>query len=158
MTIGEKIKIARSLKGITQKELGFLVGLTDVRIRQYETNVRTPKEAKLRDIASALGVSLSFFTDHNIEAINDIMHVFFELERTFKAHIEKVEVKKDKFAYAILFEDEKINERLKKWYEQKELKDSGKGENLERDYQLWEAQFPESMITRPTIDNNDKNS
>ncbi|MCL2396518.1 MAG: hypothetical protein FWC93_00440 [Defluviitaleaceae bacterium] len=35
MTIGEKIKIARNLKRLTQKQLGVLLGLPDFRIKQY---------------------------------------------------------------------------------------------------------------------------
>ncbi|SBV99707.1 putative Helix-turn-helix [uncultured Eubacteriales bacterium] len=145
MTVGEKIKIARSLKGITQKELGYLVGLPDVRIRQYETDARTPKEGMLREIASSLGVSYSFFVSHNIESLNDVMHVMFEVEHTFGVHIEKVERPGKPVAYAVLFEDTGLNERLKKWHEQGQLRLSNKGENEEMDYLSWETNFPESM-------------
>lgn len=44
MTVGEKIKRIRTFRGMTQKELGLAVSLTENRIAQYETNYRTPKK------------------------------------------------------------------------------------------------------------------
>ncbi len=52
MAIGERIKRARNFRKLTQKELGLAVGFeentADVRIAQYESNTRTPKEDMLR--------------------------------------------------------------------------------------------------------------
>jgi len=45
MTIGEKIRKYRTFKGLTQAELGKMVGLSGDRIRQYESDVRTQKRA-----------------------------------------------------------------------------------------------------------------
>ena len=46
---------------MTQRELGLAVGFdeksADVRIAQYESNVRTPKEELLRKIAAVLDVN-----------------------------------------------------------------------------------------------------
>ncbi|MGN0604116.1 MAG: helix-turn-helix domain-containing protein, partial [Oscillospiraceae bacterium] len=54
MTIGEKIKNARNLRGLTQKELGIKLGFdeksADVRIAQYESGTRTPKSELLSEI------------------------------------------------------------------------------------------------------------
>ncbi len=48
MTLGEKIKKYRHLKGWTQKELGLAVGFSeavaDSRIRKYERDVITPRK------------------------------------------------------------------------------------------------------------------
>ena len=67
MTLGEKIKFARQLKGMTQKELGLMVGFSestaDNRIRQYEMGKMKPKEDKLELIANALGVDIDALTD-----------------------------------------------------------------------------------------------
>jgi transcriptional regulator with XRE-family HTH domain len=55
MTIGEKIKKCRTFKGLIQAQLDKLVGLSGDRIQQYESDVRTPKQNKLFEIADALG-------------------------------------------------------------------------------------------------------
>ena len=54
MTLGDKIRKYRTLKGLTQAQLGSMVKLTGDRIRQYENNVRKPKDGKLFEIADAL--------------------------------------------------------------------------------------------------------
>ena len=43
MAIGERIKRIRTFRKMTQSQLGEAVGLSDVRIRQYELGNRTPK-------------------------------------------------------------------------------------------------------------------
>lgn len=141
MTVGQKIKIARSLRGLTQKELGFLVGLSDVRIRQYEIDARTPKEDMIIKIANALGVSFLFFKDHSMDTYNDIMHGFFELEHSFGAKVTQISELPPK--YAIVFDDEGMNKHLDAWYKRKTYNDS-EDKDDSTDYHIWEARFPES--------------
>lgn len=59
MTVGENIKRIRKERGLTQKKLGGLCGLSEGMIRQYELNLRTPKLETVEKIASALGVAPS---------------------------------------------------------------------------------------------------
>ena len=54
MTTGEKIKRARKAAGLTQQELGEILGVSGSMIGQYETNLRNPKHETLSKIASAL--------------------------------------------------------------------------------------------------------
>ena len=56
MTIGEKIKNLRKEKGLTQKNLGVLCGMTAEQIRQYELGIRIPKIVSLKKIADSLNV------------------------------------------------------------------------------------------------------
>lgn len=42
MTIGEKIKEYRIICGLTQKELGKRLGVTQATVGQYETNTTPP--------------------------------------------------------------------------------------------------------------------
>ena len=50
MAIGERIHFFRTMRGMTQKYLGMLLGFpeksADVRLAQYETGARTPNGAK----------------------------------------------------------------------------------------------------------------
>lgn len=52
MAIKERIKRIRNLRNLIQKELGLTIGFdkntADVRIAQYESNTRRPKEHMLR--------------------------------------------------------------------------------------------------------------
>ena len=59
MKLGEKIKLVRIHRGLTQRELGerlHLDGNAANRIAQYESGFRTPKESRTKDIAKALNV------------------------------------------------------------------------------------------------------
>ena len=61
MAIGERIRFIRNLRGMTQKWLGQAVGFppktADVRMAQYESGSRTPKEDLVKAIANVLEVS-----------------------------------------------------------------------------------------------------
>lgn len=59
MTIGENIKRIRKERGLTQKELGELLDMTQSAIGQFENDKTSPKTDTIEKIASALGVSPS---------------------------------------------------------------------------------------------------
>lgn len=65
MTTGERIKAKRKEKGLSQKELGNLLGVSGSMIGQYENNIRNPKNETLCRIAQALDVSLDDLMDIN---------------------------------------------------------------------------------------------
>ena len=61
MAIGERIRFIRNLRGMTQKWLGQAVGFpqktADIRMAQYESGSRTPKEDLVNALANVLEVS-----------------------------------------------------------------------------------------------------
>lgn len=61
MTIGEKIKIIREYRKMTQKGLGLRLGYpansAAVRVAQYESNSRVPKEITIKKIAEIINCS-----------------------------------------------------------------------------------------------------
>ena len=58
MTIGEKIRAARTEKGLTQKQLGDKCGMADSAIRRYESGRGNPTLDTVDRIAEALGMEL----------------------------------------------------------------------------------------------------
>lgn len=58
MDIGERIKKVRQEKGLSQKALGQLLGVSQQHIAQYETGKRKPKYDTLKKIIHALDVPL----------------------------------------------------------------------------------------------------
>ena len=60
MSLGQRIRHYRMLRGMTQKALGIATGFppetADIRIAQYESGARTPKYALLCTLAEVLGV------------------------------------------------------------------------------------------------------
>lgn len=61
MTKGEKIKKCRLERGLTQKKLGELCGMSEAQIGQYENGYREPKRETLEKIVLALEVPLTYF-------------------------------------------------------------------------------------------------
>ena len=57
MTVGENIRRIRKERGLTQKQLGELVGASEAYIRAYESGRRNPKPSSLEKIANALAVN-----------------------------------------------------------------------------------------------------
>ena len=74
MNFGDKLKEERKKKGISQKELGQKLGVSQAMIAQYEKGDRTPKIETIKKIAKALEVEAIVLTGYrnknsNIENI-----------------------------------------------------------------------------------------
>lgn len=83
MTIGQRIKKIRNFRGMTQKQLGMLLGFGDngdVRIAQYESDVRTPKSSVRLRIAEILGVSPNALSASISTNRRDFMQSIFWME------------------------------------------------------------------------------
>ena len=90
MEVGQKIKLVRNHRGLTQKQLGDLLNLGDGganRIAQYEIGYRVPKASLLKEIAKVLDVKEeTFFVSDKFlpDILRTIMWYDFEHRRTFK--------------------------------------------------------------------------
>ena len=82
--IGKRIRFIRKKRNMTMKYLGMAVGLpennADIRISQYESGTRTPKDDLLFKIANELGVSPDTFSVPDLDTISGVMHTLFILE------------------------------------------------------------------------------
>ena len=58
MTLGESIRLHRKRKGLTQKKLAELAGLSTGAIQQYELNKRQPKYETVKRIAEIIDMSI----------------------------------------------------------------------------------------------------
>lgn len=84
MSINERIRFLRKLRGLTRKNLGMKVGFpeksAEPRIAQYELGIRTPKLDMTAALASALEVSPQALTVPNIDTLTGVAHTLFALE------------------------------------------------------------------------------
>ena len=85
--IGDKIHRIRDFRGMTQKQLGIAVGFddksADVRIAQYESGTRTPKQALVEKLAEVLDVNPRFLADDEILGAEGVMELLFELDEHY---------------------------------------------------------------------------
>lgn len=66
-SFGEKVYEGRKLLNLNQKELGGLIGVSMRTIVSYETTNARPRSATLQKLASALGVSVEYLRNDDID-------------------------------------------------------------------------------------------
>lgn len=96
-SIGGKIKKIREHRGWSQKELGIYCGFSpstaDVRIRQYETNKKIPREKAINTLANALQIDQCSIFDADLLVKNRAYHALFDIEDFFGLHPVKIDDK-----------------------------------------------------------------
>ena len=84
MAFGKRIKLIRQLRGLTQRELGEQLGFSgnaaDIRIAQYESETRKPKDKIAEAMAFRLDVPTFALDVPNIDNRYGILHTLFALE------------------------------------------------------------------------------
>lgn len=58
MTVGEKIKTARTEKGLSQRKMAELLGVSQPAYLEWEHGDSVPNWARMKSIAKVLGISL----------------------------------------------------------------------------------------------------
>ena len=95
MAIGERIRYIRNLRNVTQKWLGMAIGFdektADVRMAQYESGKRTPKENYVADLANALSVSPKALDLPDIDSYVGLAHTLFALEDIYGVQIGDID-------------------------------------------------------------------
>lgn len=100
-SLGENIKSAREASGLTQTELGKLIGVTGVAIMRYEKGLREPKLETLQKIASALKVDIYSLTDFDTatQLLNE--HINEQIEKDPQPAQGRPEVTDDDIKFAL---------------------------------------------------------
>ena len=130
--IGKRIRFIRKKRNMTMKHLGKAAGLpensADIRISQYESGTRTPKNDLLFKIANELGVSPDTLSVPNLDSIAGVMHTLFILE--------------DLYSFRFSLENctsDKLNKAINEW--QRKYESYSKGEINEEQYDKWRYNY-----------------
>ena len=149
MAIGERIRFIRNLRGMTQKWLGMAIGFdektADVRMAQYESGTRTPKENYVTCIANALDVSPKALELPEIDSYVGIAHTLFALEDLYGLHIGEIDgevcLRLDKLkgiTYLSMFDI------FSAW--QKEAEKLRNSEITKEEYDAWRYNYPVGVV------------
>lgn len=151
MAIGERIRFIRNLRGMTQKWLGQAVGFlektADVRMAQYESGSRTPKEELVKALANVLEVSPLALSIPDIDSNLGFIHTLFAIE-----DIHGVRAEKHGDEVHIVFDGSKPNtdrsvfQMLSAWADQAEKYRNG--EISKEQYDRWRYTFPAEDTTQ----------
>lgn len=140
MKIGEKIRKFRTEKGLSQKELARMAGLSEPAIRNYELGNRTPSDKQIDAIAGALDISPFAISNPVIESYIGVMHTLFALEEEYGATL----VCEPGATYITFPAGSDLRSRLSDWGEVfAKLKD---GSMTKEEYEEWKNTYPESVI------------
>lgn len=140
MKIGEKIRKFRTEKGLSQKELAKMTGLSEPAIRNYELGNRTPSDKQLAAIAGALDISPFAISNPDIESYIGVMHTLFALEEEYDATL----VCEPGATYITFPAGSDLRSRLIDWGEAfSKLKN---GFMTKEEYEEWKNTYPESVI------------
>lgn len=150
MKVGERIRQIRTLRGLTQKELGMRVGFSeksaDNRIRQYEIGKMEPRADLLSKIADALNVEPTILFTQDYPTISAIQQIFFDLEKIIDLTIDK---KDGEFVLRIDKESDyypEFQELLSNWYYAKQhllpSVEYQHGLDQTDSYDLWQYAYP----------------
>jgi phage repressor protein C with HTH and peptisase S24 domain len=85
MSLHDRIREARKAKGLTQAELGELIGVAKTTVAGYEKN-REPTAAQLGEIADVLDVDVTFLLQDEIKKRRDSTATVEEMENLIKKY------------------------------------------------------------------------
>ena len=146
MAIGERIHFFRTMRGMTQKYLGMLLGFpeksADVRLAQYETGARTPKADLTASLANALGVSPLALSVPDIDSYLGLMHTLFTLEDRYGLTIDELDGEVCLRVNVCHSKDAaRLHEMLCSWRQAAAMLKAG--EISQEDYDRWRYRYPE---------------
>lgn len=128
VSFNDKLKYLRHYRKMTQKELGLKIGFSEnsagVRIAQYESGTRLPKQDMIDRIANALDIPNGVFRIPFFEDIKILLEQIPKWEKLFGKDFKLLTLVKNKTAktiydwlsfYPKYFEDRYSNEDYEKW-------------------------------------------
>ncbi len=151
MAIGERIHFFRTMRGMTQKYLGMLLGFpeksADVRLAQYETGARTPKADLTASLANVLGVSPQALAVPDIDSYIGLMHTLFTLEDRYGLTIDELDGEVCLRINVCQSKDAaRLHEMLCSWRQAAAMLKAG--EISREDYDRWRYRYPEFTNTQ----------
>lgn len=151
MTLGDRIRYFRTLRGLTQKYFGMRLGFpertADIRVAQYEAGTRTPKKDLLETMAYGLHVSPNALKVPNIDHEFGIMHTFFALEDSIGLNVQNINGR------TVLCIDTSVGEysssiqKMLDGWERKAQKYRS-GEITKEEYDEWRYNYPGAVDAR----------
>lgn len=166
MTQGERIKYIRQKRVLTQQQLGEACGFTEtsagVRIRQYESNKKSPKDDTLMAIAQALHVNYIAIKNYDLGSAEDILETLFWLDTAgntielfsldketdtnndweFKGSYNDDVYMNARTPFGIVINYGSVNHFMKEWYLRKQQLKSK--EITQEQYDNWKWNWPNS--------------
>lgn len=163
MTVAENIRRIRQMRGLTQKELGSRLGVSEAFIRAYESGRRNPKEKNLQAIADALSVNIEVLRNSDFDGIK-AMHMLFQISRQYGGELSLAETGDGEFdvhlsfkalAFMNLWQNryQEYREEVDKAEKIKDIKEKVIAlTDADASYDRWMDTFPDSGVPQRLLD------
>lgn len=93
-TAGQTMKFCRRISGVTQKELGMLLGFSNdtaaVRVAQYEAGIRKPKSEMTDKIVRLLNVSKYAISPPTLNTETGASHTLLKMDSIYGLNMVKI--------------------------------------------------------------------
>ena len=143
MRFGNQIKKLRKFRGLTQKELGILVGFPEesagIRIAQYESGTRTPRDKILERIIHCLKVPSTALEVPSFESDEHLMHTLFMLEDAYGLEVDEAPSGEIILKLNFSISPQSFENRIFDWAEEYEKYKSG--EITKEEYDHWRYNY-----------------
>ena len=145
MSLGSNLKTIRLFRNKTLKELGQILGFStssaDVRISQYESDKKKPRENVIENLAYKLDVSPQAIDIPDIETYIGAIYTLFQLERSYGLKIDELDGQPIlRFDKLLPHEQDTLYEYMQNWLE--EAKNFREGKITQQQYEEWKYNFP----------------
>lgn len=112
MIVGKRLREQRKNIGLTQSELGELLGVGKAAVCCYEKEIRNPSIESIIELIHILGVSADYLlgTEHIVKTFSDTKVKYRTLTKEELIFLDIL--RKDKVVYNILFQDPKRGSEL----------------------------------------------
>jgi len=84
--IGMRLFTSRKARGLTQEQLGKMIGLSKRMVAHYESNVKQPPVEVLTEFATALKVTVSYLLGESVQK-----KITEELKPIYRKHVETLQ-------------------------------------------------------------------
>ncbi len=74
--VGKRLRLKRTLQGLSQEAIGNAIGVTFQQIQKYERGINRMGASRLHDFARALGVPVSYFFEGYSENSNNAENAY----------------------------------------------------------------------------------
>ena len=144
MSLGSNLKTIRLFRNKTLKELGQILGFStssaDVRISQYESDKKKPRENVIENLAYKLDVSPQAIDIPDIETYIGAIYTLFQLERSYGLKIDELDGQPIlRFDKLLPHEQDTLYEYMQNWLEAKNFRE---GKITQQQYEEWKYNFP----------------
>ncbi len=117
MNLSDKLRIFRQMRGLTQKQLSEISGISLSAIKLYETNASKPRTEQMNKLCNSLGITKTAFYDTEVDTVGAVAALLFLIEDfvDIKLTGKQINGKYDPKTVSLKFDNPQLQEFIANW-------------------------------------------